>query len=190
MAIQKTDREQILDAALHLFRTQGYHNTSVADISASCGLLKGSLYHYFPSKQGLAEAALEKYIAENWDRIFWIAYQDDKPPKVRLHEFCKVIVDYFGSRRGGCLMANIALEIGDDITEFSDLIGRYFNDWTEAVTAILSDRYTQADATLMASATLARIQGALMLGQIDRENDHFESAVAELGDLLVSKPSS
>ena len=186
MAIQKTDREQILDAAVHLFRTQGYHNTSVADISASCGLLKGSLYHYFPSKQGLAEAALEKYIAESWDRIFWIAYQDDKSPQDRLNEFCRAINDYFGSRRGGCLMANIALEVGDRIAEFNELIRRYFNDWTEAVTAILNDRYTEADATLIAAATLARIQGALMLSQIDQEHAHFDSAVAELGDLLTT----
>ena len=186
MAIQKTDRKQILDAALHLFRTQGYHNTSVADISASCGLLKGSLYHYFPSKQGLAEAALEKYIAESWDRIFWIAYQDNTSPQERLRQFCNAVSDYFGSRRGGCLMANMALEIGDGTAEFGELIRRYFKDWTEAVTAILNDRYTEADATLIAAKSLARIQGALVLRQIDHEHAHFNGAVAELGELLAA----
>ena len=184
MAIQKTDREQILDAALHLFRTQGYHNTSVADISASCGLLKGSLYHYFPSKQGLAEAAFEKYIAESWDRIFWVAYQEDKTPEERLLEFCAAIRDYFGSRRGGCLMANIALEIGDNVSEFGELNRRYFHDWIEAVTAILGERHGLSDATQIAETTLARIQGALMLGQINHEIAHLDRALAEMGRSL------
>ncbi|MDA0260904.1 MAG: TetR/AcrR family transcriptional regulator [Proteobacteria bacterium] len=184
MAIQKTDRDQILDSALHLFRTQGYHNTSVSDISASCGLLKGSLYHYFPSKQGLAESALEKYILESWDRFFWIAYQDEKAPELRMEEFCHTVAEYFGNRRGGCLMANIALEVGDNIPEFIEIVRRYFADWIEAVAEMLSARYAPDRATQIAAASLARIQGALMLNQVESEMAHFEGALAELRGFL------
>ena len=58
--MKKTDRDAVIDAALTLFRMNGYHNTSMADISASCGLLKGSIYHYFPGKKELAIAALDQ----------------------------------------------------------------------------------------------------------------------------------
>jgi len=84
------------------------------------------------------------------------------------------------------LMANMALEIGGGTAEFGELIRRYFKDWTEAVTAILNDRYTEADATLIAAKSLARIQGALVLRQIDHEHAHFNGAVAELGELLAA----
>ena len=56
MAARKTDRDAVIDAALTLFRTQGYHHTTVADIAAACGLLKGSVYHYFAGKKEVAGA--------------------------------------------------------------------------------------------------------------------------------------
>src|SRR5690606_18941267 len=60
MAIRKTDRDKVIDCALRLFREKGYHATSMADISEACGLLKGSIYHYFPGKKELAAAALDR----------------------------------------------------------------------------------------------------------------------------------
>ena len=56
MPTRKTDSDAVIDAALTLFRTQGYHHTTVADIAAACGLLKGSVYHYFAGKKEVAGA--------------------------------------------------------------------------------------------------------------------------------------
>ena len=56
MAARRTDRDAVIDAALTLFRTQGYHLTTVAEIAAACGLLKGSVYHYFAGKKEVAGA--------------------------------------------------------------------------------------------------------------------------------------
>ena len=53
MAKQKLDEPTIVLEALKLFRSKSYHTTSMADIAKSCGILKGSLYHYFSSKEEL-----------------------------------------------------------------------------------------------------------------------------------------
>lgn len=46
-------QEQILKAAAALFVKQGYGGTSIRDIAQQVGLLAGSVYHHFPSKEDL-----------------------------------------------------------------------------------------------------------------------------------------
>lgn len=46
-------QEQILRAAAALFVKQGYGGTSIRDIAQQVGLLAGSVYHHFPSKEDL-----------------------------------------------------------------------------------------------------------------------------------------
>lgn len=55
--IQTEDRRQlILEAALALFTSRGFFNTSVHDIQRSAGASIGSIYHHFRNKEGLAKA--------------------------------------------------------------------------------------------------------------------------------------
>lgn len=46
-------REHILVTALDLFREKGYDATSLQEVADAAGLLKGSLYYYFKSKDHL-----------------------------------------------------------------------------------------------------------------------------------------
>ncbi|MGQ9571868.1 MAG: TetR/AcrR family transcriptional regulator [Dehalococcoidia bacterium] len=55
-------RERLLRAALKLFASRGYHNTSVADIVEESGCPRGLLYYYFSSKQQLGYAAIDEMI--------------------------------------------------------------------------------------------------------------------------------
>jgi len=53
-------RDRLIQAALRLFATRGYYNTSIADILRESGITRGSLYHHFPSKEDLAYAAIDE----------------------------------------------------------------------------------------------------------------------------------
>jgi AcrR family transcriptional regulator len=46
-------QDQILQAAAELFVRHGYSGTSIRDIAQQVGLLAGSIYHHFPSKEDL-----------------------------------------------------------------------------------------------------------------------------------------
>jgi AcrR family transcriptional regulator len=67
--VKKSDskRQAILDAALRLFRTQGFDKTSVSEITAAVGGSKATIYSHFPSKEELfvecMMAAAESYMA-------------------------------------------------------------------------------------------------------------------------------
>lgn len=62
-------REQIIDQALASFAENGYHNSSIAEIAARCGLSQPGLLHYFPNKASLLAAVLDYRDRLDYDRL-------------------------------------------------------------------------------------------------------------------------
>ena len=54
-------KSRILDAALEVFSTKGYHDTSVDEIVERSETSKGSVYFHFPNKQSLFLALVDKF---------------------------------------------------------------------------------------------------------------------------------
>lgn len=56
-------RDRLLAAAMRLFAERGYGRTTMGDIEEAAGFTRrgGTLYHYFPSKAAVLEAALERH---------------------------------------------------------------------------------------------------------------------------------
>lgn len=184
MAQKKTDKDAVIDAALTLIRVKGYHHTSIADIAEACGLLKGSIYHYFPGKQELALAALDRVIEDTREKLFAPAANDTVPPSERLATLGEAIERYFIGREGGCLMGNLALEVGWSIPEFMDRIRTYFSDWHSALHKLLATAYSDRRAAELAEDAGARMQGAIMMMGITKSEDVLRRAVAETVALL------
>ena len=53
-------RQQILNAALHLFSERGFSRTTVRDIARAAGITDAAIYYHFESKQELLEALVEE----------------------------------------------------------------------------------------------------------------------------------
>lgn len=84
---QDNRKQQLLDAAARLFSTHGYHATSMRDISAAVGMLPGSIYYHFASKDELLLTVYEegvRRIAESVD----LAVAREKHPHRRLEAAC------------------------------------------------------------------------------------------------------
>ena len=65
--------EVILAAAARLFSTRGFHATSMQDIAESVGILKGSLYHHFESKEAMLSRIVKEPIARLYRTVEEIA---------------------------------------------------------------------------------------------------------------------
>ena len=57
--IRDNRKEEIVDAALILFATEGYHSTSIAKIAEKAHISKGLVYNYFKSKEELLIQVVE-----------------------------------------------------------------------------------------------------------------------------------
>lgn len=57
-------RAEILRLAADLFAERGFKATTVRDIAEAAGVLSGSLYHHFDSKESIVEELLREYVDE------------------------------------------------------------------------------------------------------------------------------
>lgn len=64
-------RAELLRIAADLFAEKGYSSTTVRDIADAAGILSGSLYHHFDSKESMIDEILSTFQAE-----LFAAYDD------------------------------------------------------------------------------------------------------------------
>ncbi|MGH2691907.1 MAG: TetR/AcrR family transcriptional regulator [Actinomycetota bacterium] len=57
-------RQELMDAAVHIFKDKGISRTTVSDITESAGVAKGTFYLYFDSKEQLLGAIKERFVDE------------------------------------------------------------------------------------------------------------------------------
>ena len=178
MPVKKVEKFDIIKQALNLFRTQGYHKTTMANIGDACGLLKGSVYHYFSSKEDLMREVLEVLRDHYRDKVFIYAYDDSHSAAERLRILGEKSIEVFVNGEGACLMANIAMETNDVVPEFRKPIRDFFDDWVNALAFIYSDRYSHEAARIFAQESVCAIEGAAMMMRIYNDKSYLLTAHA------------
>jgi AcrR family transcriptional regulator len=80
----RSKKEAILDTALSLFATYGYHSVGVDRIKDEAGVSKMTLYKYFPTKEALIEDVLkwrDMYFRQSLEKA--VAMAPDCKSKIR-----------------------------------------------------------------------------------------------------------
>ena len=57
-----TNRDEVLEKALRIFAKMNYEKASQMEIAKTCGLSKAGLTYYFPFKQDLFTAVVDRYV--------------------------------------------------------------------------------------------------------------------------------
>lgn len=83
----ETRREEILTAALGLFREGGFEKVSVESITKAAGIAKGSFYNYFKTKEDVYEAVISDIASRNLNTIRELVTDKNTTPKERLTKY-------------------------------------------------------------------------------------------------------
>jgi AcrR family transcriptional regulator len=62
-------RADIINAARSLFLTKEYEKTTMQDVMEFLGIAKGTIYHYFKSKEELLEAVVKDIVDNNFEKM-------------------------------------------------------------------------------------------------------------------------
>jgi AcrR family transcriptional regulator len=62
-------RSEIVKTARHLFQIKEYEKITIQDVMDQLVIAKGTIYHYFKSKEELFEAVIEDIVDENFERM-------------------------------------------------------------------------------------------------------------------------
>jgi TetR/AcrR family transcriptional repressor of nem operon len=122
------DRDVLIGKAMEVFRDHGFAGTSAEMFVEELGVNRYSLYAEFGSKQGLFDAALQRYDDKVVERNFGPLAR----PGAGVDEI-RALLEFFGRARKspawgrGCLLCNTAVEFGPEDPSGAGFIQRYFD---------------------------------------------------------------
>src|ERR1700691_1149485 len=90
-------RKQLLDAALEVFVSQGYHAAAMDEIAERAGVSKPVLYQHFPGKLELYLALLDESVATLLDTVR-DALRSNPDPKQRVAATFVAYFEYVGGK--------------------------------------------------------------------------------------------
>jgi TetR/AcrR family transcriptional regulator, transcriptional repressor for nem operon len=185
-------RRRLLEAGLDLVHARGFTASGVKDITDAAGVPKGSFYAYFPSKEALAEAILERYWTDIETRLLPILDEDGLAQE-RITRFFHALADDHeaGDFLLGCLIGKMSLELSSSERVRAELL-RILDCWDEALTACVRSGQggsggvrADIDAAQLASLLIEAWEGAALRGKVTRSRAPYERFEAVTVPALV-----
>ena len=161
-------RDHLVETALTLFASEGFHATGIDRILAEAGVAKMTLYKHFRSKDDLIVAALRLRSERFQEDLAREVERRARRPVTRLLAMFDVLGDWFRSRDfAGCTLVNASAEFGDPshpahaaAAEHKRRVGRYVRDLAETAGARDPGRLSEQLILLLEGATvLAQVCG-------------------------------
>jgi AcrR family transcriptional regulator len=91
-------REEILAIAAELFAEKGFATTTVREIADTAGILSGSLYHHFDSKESMVDEILRTFLDDILGRYRAAVAGSDDPAKI-LRKLVRAAFSALGTHR-------------------------------------------------------------------------------------------
>jgi len=190
MAPPRKHRVPIVDAALRLFRQNGYAATSVNDIVDLSCAPKGSLYYYFPEgKPSIAVAAIDEAGRRTAVTLKELAEAADSPGDlVKAHAALLGKWMAKSNFRDGCPMTTVLLELAPQDRAISEAGRKSY----AARNAVLEDALTRTGFTPSRARDLAMLatsalQGALVQARLERSARPLQRAAEEVARYFESE---
>jgi TetR/AcrR family transcriptional repressor of nem operon len=140
------DRDTLIAKAMELFRDHGFAGTSTQMLVEGLEVNRFSLYAEFGNKQGLFDAALERYNADVIERRFGPL----EAPTAGTEEVRSLLEFYASAIEGpaagrGCLLCNTAVEFGPEDPSGAEFVQRYFERLSRAFYQALNNAHSRGE---------------------------------------------
>lgn len=185
MRPQKITRDELLLRCANTFKRYGYHGTSMDMLASACELTKASFYHHYPNKEALARDVLQRTHAIINETLFAIAYDTSLAPAERLARMNTKARKLFMEDSIGCLMGVITIDATYAVPELMPPIRQFIDDWTSALTQLLSSRLPEPQARQLARQSVADFEGAILLSRIDGNSECFDRVCQRVATYLA-----
>lgn len=138
MPRQDHDLADALDAAKEVFWRRGYDNASIENVVQATGFNRYAIYSAFGGKLELFLAALDAYCTEGRDQFLKSLEAADAAPLDAIEEMQRWAVTEMAARGSGCLICNIAMEVGRHDDTVAERVASYLEEISTATTAVLA----------------------------------------------------
>lgn len=197
-----SDRKRaILDAAVRVFASRGFHACRVSDIADEAHVAYGLVYHYFGSKDSI----LDTLFLERWGVMLAMIAEVDAtgmPAREKLHSIASFIIDSY--RHDPDLMKVIVMEVTRAANTFGHTHLAQIREAYVRIARIVTDAQRegafklQIDAEFAAMAFYGAIEQVLtgwIFDLLPSGDDHYERAKWQVveticGGLAIPEPEA
>jgi TetR/AcrR family transcriptional repressor of nem operon len=188
---QQTRREIIRKAA-PIFNQRGYDGAALSALMKATGLEKGGIYRHFDSKQQLAAEAFDYA----WQETLLARTRDlDAIPNAldRLKQFVANFAERRGAIPGGCPLLNTAIDTDDGNVVLRGRARKALHEWRNYLISVIAggikerDIRPGVDAKKLATLVISSLEGALMVGRLERSEDPLRAVQAHLNSYLETE---
>jgi len=180
--VHSPTKEKLLDAAQRLMLAKGFPATTVDEVCKAAGLTKGSLFHYFESKEKLGKAVLERYVS--FKQQMWQAapFMKKSDPLLRVYGYLDFAVQMHKKPEGqnGCLLGHFAQELSDTYPEIRSLCAERFGQWAKTFKRDLDEAKAKyaakrsIDTQSLAEHFIAVLEGSLIISKAKQDRRMLE----------------
>ncbi len=178
-------RDKLIDSGAQLISQQGYNATGINAVLKTCGVPKGSFYHYFSSKEDFGLAVIERFAASYDETLMALLEDNDTPPLERLKRYFAAGREHMHEcdHATGCLIGNLGQELSGQSDTFRDALNLVFQRWEQRFVRCLEDAQARGDIAThsppeaLASFILTGCEGAILRAKTLKSvepMEHFE----------------
>lgn len=189
-------RERIVTTARDLIHARSYTNVGVAEICEHAKVLKGSFYHFFPSKRDLTLAVLERILVETKERLLDQAFDPRVSPLERLDRLAELTLELQQERARatghvlGCPVGNLATELATQEETVRAATAKAFGALQTRIRHTLEEAANEldgADIDATAQAMVAYFEGVLMLAKTQNDFEVIRRLLPAMRDIRIRK---
>jgi TetR/AcrR family transcriptional repressor of nem operon len=185
-------RLEIIRKAAPIFNQRGYDGAALSALMKATGLEKGGIYRHFDSKQQLAAEAFDYA----WQETLLARIRDlDAIPNAldRLKLFVANFAERRGAIPGGCPLLNTAIDTDDGNVVLRGRARKALHEWRNYLISVIAggikerDIRPGVDAKKLATLVISSLEGALMVGRLERSEDPLRAVQAHLNSYLETE---
>lgn len=180
-------RDAIVEAALRLFRRNGYAASGMNDIVEASGAPKGSVYHYFPDgKAAIAVAAIELAGRRAVTTLTDLAAQSATAGAL-LEAYAARLGGWLARSgyRDGCPITTVVLELAPKDRAVTAAARDAFAARRRILAErLIDDGWSESEAKEFASLSVSAIQGALVQSRLERSVEPLTQVAHNLAEIV------
>ncbi len=160
------DEKAVLNKAVDLFWTKGYHATSAQDLVSGLGISRSSLYDTYGDKHSLFVRALKQYRQDRINEVIEMLHRTEDAEEYIRSLFNGIKNQALADTCAkGCFMVNSTVELAPVDAEIAGIVNSILQDFEDALCAAVKKGQDAGVFTMQQSArSLARFLSNVVNG--------------------------
>ncbi|MGQ4638032.1 TetR/AcrR family transcriptional regulator [Acinetobacter junii] len=148
--------DRIILNSISVFRDKGFSGTTVGDIATATGILKGSLYAHFASKEDILLEVINKV-----ESLFFEYIQIKSPGN--FDEILRKTADFFVQEES-CLMANLLAESLPSSAQ--SRVIEFFKTWKSLLISAMDESIDPQSKNIFAEDVISLFEGTVIMMKV------------------------